>query len=127
MKHKFWFSYLAVVFLLSGLAYVAISEDTDVPLALSDTEMSILQGMGSDQKCVSQSGCSYTPCDTSNYYGRTSYSISHKDCRNYNGWNCSRRGGPNAQKSCRIAVYRNYCQDYVYTTYNTLEDCVSHQ
>ena len=126
MKPKFWFSYLALVLLLSGVAYFAISDDTDVPLALSDAEMSLLQGTGADQKCVSEAGCSNTPCDTENYYGRTSYSIPHKHCRNYNGWNCSWRGEPDAQQSCRVAIYKNYCHDYVRTDYDELPHCVSH-
>ena len=127
MKHKFWVSYLALVLLLSGLTYVAISDDTDVPLALSDTEMSLLQGTGSDQKCVSQKGCTNTPCDPENRYGRSSYGIPHKDCRNYNGWSCSRRGNPDEQKSCRVSVKKDFCKTYVKTVYNELEDCVTHQ
>ena len=43
MKTKFWVIYLVVVTLLSGVAYVAISEDTDVPLALSDADMEKLR------------------------------------------------------------------------------------
>ena len=43
MNAKFWVIYLVLVIFLSGMAYIAISEDTDVPLALSDDDMEKLQ------------------------------------------------------------------------------------
>ena len=36
MKTQFWACYLALVLLLSGLAYIAISDASHVPLVLSD-------------------------------------------------------------------------------------------
>ena len=44
MKTKFWVIYLLVVTLLSGVAYIAISDDSDLPLTLSESEMAALQG-----------------------------------------------------------------------------------
>ena len=56
MKTQFWACYIALVLLLSGLAYIAISDASHVPLVLSDSEMAELRGAASDQRCGTQNG-----------------------------------------------------------------------
>lgn len=117
MQHKFWFSYLAFVLLLSGVAYVAISDDTDVPLALSDSEMAVLQATGINEDCKSHiPGCSNSTCDSSYYFGSDQESRYLSRCvSGHPGHNCT-TGGARKKDKCLYTYYVNHCNTQ-YGTY----------
>ena len=121
MKHKFWISYLTLVLLLSAVAYVAISDETDVPLALSDSEMAELRGTGYNERCVldAADGCTDLSCEDAPY-GLARYSRKINACRSYNGWSCNSRG---TQVSCRIVYYDSGCSNYQKPFNQTVADC----
>jgi hypothetical protein len=124
MQHKFWFFYLAFVLLLSGVAYVAISDDTDVPLALSDSEMAVLQATGQDEKCKShRPGCDRTTCDTTYYLGISTKPFYKKRCvSDYPGYNCT-YGGTRKRDACLTTVYTDYCNNKFLTSRYTELEC----
>ena len=127
MKAKFWFSYLALVLLLSAIAYVAISEETDVPLTLSDEDMAVLRGTGADEKCIlsSSPGCTTnTSCSSPTY--RKTYGYNFNDCQDYTDSTCSWRGPHDAQTLCVTVPYDSGCNNYGQPVANTSSDCVSH-
>ena len=116
MKHKFWFSYLALVLLLSGLAYVAISDDTDVPLALSDSEMAVLQATGWNEKCMDwMPGCENISCDPANFFGISQEALSIRKCVSKPNHTCSQAGQVGDQESCVITIYLDHCTTKVAT------------
>lgn len=128
MKHKFWFAYLALILLLSGLAYVAISDDADVPLALSDSEMAVLHATGINEKCWDfRPGCNNTSCDPTYEYGSERERIHIRACYEKKNHICSMAGQSTDQPSCKVTVYTDYCQKkgriYRERTYS----CYSHQ
>jgi len=127
MKTKFWSYYLAFVLFLCGMAYVAISDDTDMPLALSDSEMAELRGTGSDERCIrsSEPGCDNTSCQPPDY--KATYGYRYNECQSYNGWTCSYRGPHSAQTLCRTVPYDSGCQNAGEPEDDTSSDCVSHQ
>ena len=110
MQHKFWFFYLALVLLLSGVAYVAISDDTNVPLALSDSEMAVLQATGQDEDCrPHRPGCPRITCDPTSYFGRNQKPFYLKRCvSGYPGHNCT-QGGTRKKDACLTDYYVNFC------------------
>ncbi len=128
MQHKFWFSYLALVLLLSGLAYVAISDDTDVPLALSDSEMAVLHATGTNEKCWDfRPGCNTSSCDPTYYDGRKRRALNIRKCYTKTGYICRSAGLSNAQESCVVTLYTNHCQDKGRTYRERTYDCVDEQ
>lgn len=63
MKTKFWLVYfLAVLPLICGI-YFATAESSDVPLALSSTQMEQLLGSDINWACNELQPCSDIPCD----------------------------------------------------------------
>lgn len=128
MKSKFWVYYFTLVLLLSGLAYVATSNVSDVPFALSDSEMAVLRATGSDQKCVRQSepGCDDSKCQEDDPpLGSETFGQKYNDCQWANGWKCKFWGPDDAQILCRILVYSNNCSTYEHTEFDTSADCHS--
>ncbi len=122
MQYKFWFFYLAFVLLLSGVAYVAISDDTDVPLALSDSEMAVLQATGLDEKCMDwMPGCENTSCDPANFFGTSQQALSIRKCVSNPGHTCYQAGQVGDQESCVITIYLDHCTTKV-TTFRAQTD-----
>lgn len=110
MKPKFWFYYLTLVLLFSGLAYVAISDVSDVPLALSDSDMAALQGTageGANRRCMNhQSGCTTIPCKS----GVATFGYPYRECFNWTGYYCNQTG--NMQTICETIYYEDSkCQE----------------
>ena len=124
MKHKFWVYYLTLVLLFSGLAYVAISDDADVPLALSDSEMSVLRGTLANYRCVDNAtfGCADSDCDQ-DPFGIQTRGQWYNDCRHYPDYNCNFRGPANAQITCRKLVYINNCSQFSHPDHDTIQNC----
>ena len=121
MNRKFWFSYLAFVLLLSGVAYVAISDETDMPLVLTDSEMAELRGTGYNERCIlnATDGCSSFSCEDAPY-GMAQYSHKINACRSYSGYHCSSRG---TQTYCTIVYYDSSCSNYQKPYKQTTSDC----
>jgi hypothetical protein len=109
---KFWVYYLAFVFMLTGVGYFAIANVSDVPLALSDSEMVLLRGTAANHKCVDDAtfGCADSPC-VPNTDGIASYGEWYNDCVAYNNSNCSFRGQP-TQTICRRSQYSLDCETF---------------
>ena len=123
MQHKFWFFYLALVLLLSGVAYVAISDDTNVPLALSDSEMAVLQATGVDEKCEPhRPGCVKTACDPTYLEGIELKPFYLKRCVSNTGYTCT-YGGARKRDSCLTIVYTNYCNKKLHTSRSRDLEC----
>jgi len=111
MKTKFWIHYLAFVLLLTGVGYFAIANISDVPLALSESEMASLRGtVGENSKCIrsSERGCANTECQD-DPEGQVTYGYRYNDCQWKNGWYCNYWGPHDAQVICRIAFYHPDC------------------
>ena len=124
MQKKFWFFYLAFVLLLSGVAYVAISDDTNVPLALSDSEMAVLQATGADEECKDwMPGCNTTSCNPSTYSGTARSSLWIDKCMHAPGETCSQAGQWNDQRACRVEEWENHCRDKTSTYYTFAYSC----
>ena len=66
MKYKFWAIYLAITVLFTGIGYFALGNVSDIPLALSESEMDVLRGTspGSNRKCLAsnEEGCTDSKC-----------------------------------------------------------------
>ncbi len=126
MKHKFWFSYLALVLLLSGLAYVAISDDADVPLALSDSEMTLLQATGVDERCRDNMiGCNNTTCDPAFFFGTAKERRLLRKCMSATNWICNSAGFWNDQDKCEVTYYVNHCQTEIGPAMEHAHNCTS--
>lgn len=124
MQHKFWFFYLAFVLLLSGVAYVAISDDTNVPLALSDSEMAVLQATGVDEDCMDwMPGCKNTTCDPANFIGTTETALSIRKCVYWPGETCSQAGQPDDEDACEVEQYVDHCNTKVNTSIRKTFTC----
>ena len=67
MKTKFWRLYLPIVFLFLGVVYWSTAEMSDVPLALSDTQMEQLSGSLIDWDCIAIPPCGGVPCNNNNH------------------------------------------------------------
>lgn len=116
MKYKFWVIYLAIVFLFTGIGYFAISNVSDIPMALSDSEMAVLRGtVGSDRKCVlsAEPGCTNGECEDTPT-GLATYGYRYNDCVPYTGWYCNYWGPNDAQIMCRSVYYLPDCSDYIW-------------
>lgn len=126
MKTQFWACYIALVLLLSGLVYIALSDASHVPLVLSDSEMAELRGAASDQRCGTQNGrgCSDSTCRQTPF-GKATYGVRFDDCYWAAGWECKWWGDHKAQVMCRNAIYKNNCGTYVKTVNDTTSDCYS--
>ena len=124
MKHKFWVYYLTLVLLFSGLAYVAISDDADVPLALSDSEMSVLRGTLANYRCVddASNGCANTSCQQ-DPFGEITTGEDYNDCRHANNSKCVFRGPNNAQVTCRREIRENNCTQFVRIEVDRIQNC----
>ena len=110
---KFWVYYLTLIFLLTGVGYFAIANVSDVPLALSDSEMALLQGTAANYKCVDNAtfGCTNSSC-VPNTDGIASYGEWYNDCIATNGSRCSFRGQA-TQTLCRRAQYSIDCEEFI--------------
>lgn len=117
MKNKFWIAYLTVVFLFTGIGYFAIGNVPDIPLALSDAEMSVLRGtVGSNERCIllSEPGCDNKKCEEEPAVGIAYYGYRYNDCQPWNGWYCNYWGPHDAQIICRAVFYLPDCSDYIW-------------
>ena len=131
MKTQFWACCLALVLLLSGLAYIALTDAAPVHsdsemVVLSDSEMAELSGTASDQRCGTQNGqgCSNSTCRQTPF-GKATYGVRFDDCYWATGWECKWWGDHKAQVICRNAIYKNNCRTYVKTVNDTTSDCYS--
>ena len=127
MKNKFWVYYLTLVLFLSGLTYVAISDVSDVPLALSDSEMAALHAAGiTNQRCMraNEPGCDNSACDEEPT-GIATYGQRYNDCEWYNGWKCNWWGPDDAQVLCRNAIYSDDCSKFDRIELDTSANCNS--
>lgn len=124
MKHKFWVYYLTLVLLFSGLAYVAISDDADVPLALSDSEMSVLRGTLANYRCVdnASNGCANSTCQQ-DPFGEATYGQSYNDCRSPADTDCNFKGPADAQPTCRRVIYENNCTQQIGIIVDRIQNC----
>ena len=131
MKTQFWACYLALVLLLSGLAYIALTDAAPVHsdsemVVLSDSEMAELSGTAYDQRCGTQNGrgCSDSTCRQAPF-GIATYGVWFDDCYWSSGWECNWWGDHTAQVICRNAMYTNNCGSYSHTENDTTSDCYS--
>lgn len=117
-----------VVTLLSGVAYVAISEDTDVPLALSEADMEKLRATGiPNAKCLgNRPACNNTTSNScqENPYGYTYRKLleSYEKCvTNYTNYVCNQHSA--VQEHCEFEVYNDTCTAVTFAGKLTEKDC----
>lgn len=123
MKYKFWTIYIAIVTLFAGIGYFALADVSDIPLALSESDMATLRGaVGSDERCIikSEPGCTDSNCHTTPRTLAT-YGYYFNDCQSYSRWYCNYWGpstGSKAQTMCRTVYYNQDCSDYIWETHD---------
>ena len=116
MKFKFWVIYLAITVLFTGIGYFALGNVSDIPLALSDSEMGALRGAaGWGEKCVKNAnklGCQTRACtpntDNIRYYGFPyNACVATGTYTNCNLW------GEATQVVCRKVYYNKACTEKI--------------
>ena len=113
MKTRFWGVYALFAVVLLGAVYFSTAQMSNVPLALSDTEMETLFGGLSNWKCyIFPPECTTTPCNNNTLteiHGNTWC----KACETSPGSTCTHTVPKTYCQTCAATFYSDVCHGTV--------------